>query len=137
MSESVKKNFNKTFQRNLLCGRLAGEPELKYLPEGGKAVCNFALIIENSFGKTNFIPCVAWGNKAKSIADNLKTGSLVQLEGDIISSTYKDSEDRKQFKLQFEVASNGILLFLDKKPELPSEEERALLNELPKLGEQT
>jgi single-stranded DNA-binding protein len=134
VAEQSKKKFNKTFQRNLLCGRLASEPELKFLP-GGKAVSNFALIIEDEVGNTDYIPCVAWEGKAKLIVDNLKTGSLMQCEGKIKSSSYKDSEDRKQFKLQFELSKNGLMLFLDKRPEKPSEEEQALLNELPDIGD--
>lgn len=137
MSEQSKKSFNKTFQRNLLCGRLASEPELKYLPKGGKAVCNFALIIEDEVGKTNYIPCVAWEGKAKLIADHMKKGSLMQCEGIIKSSKYTDSENRSQFKLQFELSKNGIMLFLDKPHDLPSAEDIALLNELPQSGEHT
>ncbi|MEK6190613.1 MAG: single-stranded DNA-binding protein [Carnobacterium alterfunditum] len=109
----TNKPYNRTFQRNLICGRLAKDPVIKFL-ESGKAVCNFAVIVNDEVG-SDFIPCVAWEGKAKSIHNNLKKGALLMFEGKLKSSEYTDSENRKQFKLQFELSKYGILHFLDNK----------------------
>lgn len=111
--------FNKTFQRIVLCGYLAKDPDLKFLPDG-KAVCNFGLVVNRGNGKgADYIPSVAWEGKAKAIADNCVKGSLIMVEGNIRSSKFKDSEDRDQFQLQFEVAGgNGLLIFMNNKKDL-------------------
>lgn len=112
----MSNKFNKTFQRILLCGRLAADPTIKILPSG-KMVTNFGLVIEDEHGKTDYIPCVAWGERAKRISDNLSKGALMQVEGKLKSSSYKNSEDQKQFSIQFEVSSDtkSLLLFVDNK----------------------
>ncbi|CAI6330673.1 single-stranded DNA-binding protein [Bacillus subtilis] len=113
-----KSGFNPTFQRIILCGRLAKDPVIKFLPSG-KAVCNFGLVInrENGSKESDYVPCVAWENKAKIIADNCKRGSLILVEGRLKSSVYKDSEEKDRFELQFEVAANGQLTFMNNKNE--------------------
>ncbi|MFS0783366.1 single-stranded DNA-binding protein [Bacillus sp. 1P06AnD] len=115
------KSFNKTFQRILLCGRLAKDPDIRFLADS-KAVCNFALIVEDRSG-ADYIPCVAWGKRAQLINDYCKKGTLLQVEGKLKSSKYLDSEQRQQFQLQFEVSSDmtSILLFMDNK-KLPENE---------------
>ncbi|NUH84748.1 single-stranded DNA-binding protein [Bacillus firmus] len=113
---SEQNGFNKSFQRILLCGYLAKDPELKFLPDG-KAVCNFGLVINRENGNgSDYIPSVAWENKAKIIGDNCSKGSLILVEGIFKSSKFKDSEDREQFQLQFEVAgARGLLRLLSSK----------------------
>lgn len=122
----TKKKYDKTFQRLLICGRLAKDPEITFIGSG-KAVCNFGLIVNDENG-SDYIPCVAWGEKAKRISDNVTKGALIQCEGKIKSSSYKDAENRNQFKVQFELLPYGLLLFLDsKKPDLTG------LDELPEM----
>lgn len=126
------KPYNKTFQHNMICGRLTKDPDFKILGSG-KKVCNFTLAVNKEAGNANFIPCVAWEEKAQRIYDHVKKGALVLCEGEIKSSSFKDSEDRPQYKLQYELTKYGILHFLDnKKPDLSG------LEELPSdLGEQS
>lgn len=106
------KGYNKTFQQNMICGRLSKDPQIKFLGDG-KAICNFALIVNEKNSSSNYIPCVAWESKAKNIADNLKKGDLILCEGIIKSSKYEDAEKRPQFSLQFELTAQGQLLFLE------------------------
>ncbi|MEK5105063.1 single-stranded DNA-binding protein [Cytobacillus sp. FSL M8-0252] len=119
MSEQqTQSNFNRSFQRLLLCGYLAKDPEIKFLPDG-KAVCNFGLVVNRENGSgSDYIPCVAWENKAKIISDHCKKGSLIMFEGNLKSSTFHDSEEREHFKLHFEVAGGkGLLRLLGNKKE--------------------
>lgn len=126
---NATKPYDKTFQRIQLCGRLAKDPEIKILGDG-KAVTNFSLVVSTPGSReADLIPCVAWGERAKRIADNLSKGALVLLEGRLKSTTYEDSENRKQFRLQLEVSKDGLLIFLDnKKPDLEG------IEQLPEIG---
>lgn len=118
----TKKPYNKTFQRIMLCGRLAKDPEIKFIGNG-KAVCNFGLIVNDDNGGSDYIPCVAWEGKAKSIADNIKKGDLILCEGKIKSSSFEDNENKKQFMIQFQLTPQGELLFLEyNRPEKPEEQ---------------
>lgn len=112
---SENKGFNMSFQRVLICGYLAKDPNLKFLPDG-KPVCNFGLVVKRESGNgSDYIPVVAWENKAKIIADNCSKGSLIMVEGTIKSSKFNDSEDREQFSLQFELSKGGLLRLLGSK----------------------
>ena len=55
----------------VLIGRLTADPQLRYLPNGGRAVCNFSLAVDN----TEFLE---WGDKKEgnttSHNDNEFTG---------------------------------------------------------------
>lgn len=129
-----EQKFNKTFQQIMICGRLAKDPVISYTPKG-KAVANFGLVVNDDNGSSDYIPCVAWESKAKNIADNLTKGALILCEGKMKSSKYKDSENREQFKLQFELSGTGKLIFLDsKKPDIDG---LAELPDIPQLGEQS
>ncbi len=106
------KPTNKTFQRLMICGRLANDPVFRVL-DSGKTVCNFGLIVNLEYGDSDYIPCVAWEQKAKLIKENTEKGSLVLCEGKIKSSNFEDSEKRKQFKLQFEISPKGETVFFE------------------------
>ncbi|MGG1021181.1 single-stranded DNA-binding protein [Bacillus paralicheniformis] len=113
MSEKV--GYNPTFQKVMFCGRFAKNPELQFL-SNGTAVCNFGLVINRGYeNKSDYIPCVAWENKAKIIADYCKQGTLILVEGKFKSSTFKDSEERDHFELVFEVDKKGVLNFMGQK----------------------
>lgn len=128
-----KKNYNKTFQRIIISGRLAKDPDIKFTGKG-KAVSNFALIVNEENGSSNFIPCVAWETKAQNIADNIKKGDLILCEGIIKSSKFNDAEGRPQFSLQFELSATGQLLFLEYNRS-KKEEKNDVMSELPEMSE--
>lgn len=108
-----KNQSNKTFQRIMVCARFANDPKFKDLGNG-KFVCNFGLLVNNEYGDADYIPSVAWGTKAKLINEYAVTGTLILCEGKIKSSTFKDSEKREQFSIQFELLNKGELTFLEK-----------------------
>lgn len=74
-----------SFNRVLLIGNLARDPELRHTPQG-KAVCEFTLAVDGSSQagaekKTHFIPVTAWEKTAEACAKHLAKGSLVHVEG--------------------------------------------------------
>ena len=117
-----KKSSNKTFQRNVISGRLASDPRFKFTSKG-KAICNFGLVVNDDLtNDSDYIPCVAWDEEAKLINDNAKKGSLILIEGKIKSSKYMvDNLPQYDFKFEISSAMGSKLLFLDNKPVVEKE----------------
>ena len=76
-------------------GILCTDPKIRYTKDDEKAVCNFTLLIENSYkSKKNnnnvqfkkrqaYIPVVAWDNKAKLIEKEYQKGDKIRIQGRI------------------------------------------------------
>lgn len=79
--------------RVVLVGRLVADPELRYTPNG-IASCKFRVAVNRPFKnegeqQADFISCVAWRKQAKSLANFMKKGSLIGLEGRIQTGSYE------------------------------------------------
>ena len=87
----------------VLIGRLARDPELRYIPSSGMAVAQFAIAVDREFtskdGKkeTDFIDIQVWGKSAENCANYIGKGSLVGIQGSLRIDTYKNQagENRK------------------------------------------
>ncbi len=82
-------------------GRLTKDPQLKFIPGNGTAVCNFTMAVNRRFKKegqpdADFIPIVVWGKQAESTANYMKKGSLVGVAGRIETRSY-DGKSGKVF----------------------------------------
>lgn len=70
-----------------LSGRTCADPELRYLPGNGTAICNFTLAVrrsrKNAQGEyeTDFINCQAWAKSGELIADYVKKGQVFTISG--------------------------------------------------------
>ncbi|MFJ7950360.1 single-stranded DNA-binding protein [Lysinibacillus sp. NPDC096418] len=86
--------------RVVLVGRLTKDPELKYTPNG-IASCRFTVAVNRTFkGQNNeqeadFISCVAWRKQAENLANFMKKGSLVGLEGRIQTGSYEGQDGKR------------------------------------------
>lgn len=65
-------------------GRLCKDPDLRYTP-GGKAVASIRLACDRSRAKneTDFIMVICWEKQAETIANNLQSGRLIFVEGQL------------------------------------------------------
>lgn len=97
-------SFEKTFQRVLVKGRIATDIQFRML-DNGTPVANFAVIINEGNNK-DFIPVVAWANKAKTIADYAEKGDLLMFEAKIRSSSYESEEKGKVLSLKLQVLND-------------------------------
>lgn len=85
-----------------LCGRLTKDPELKYIPGSGNAVCTFTIAIDRDYKKqdgtkdTDFIPIQVWGKLAEICANNINKGKLVGIIGSIRIDKYTDKDGNKR-----------------------------------------
>jgi single-strand DNA-binding protein len=84
-----------------LIGRLTREPELRYTP-GGTAVANFDLAVDrpapNQQGEreTDFIRIVCWQKVAENVANYVKKGRLVGVEGRLQIRSYETQDGQKR-----------------------------------------
>ena len=80
-----------------LLGRLTRDPELKYTPSG-KAFCRFSIAINREFNReeTDFINCVAWDKRAETIAEYLRKGRRILVQGRIQTGSY-DKDGQKVY----------------------------------------
>ncbi|MBD8521433.1 single-stranded DNA-binding protein [Lysinibacillus sp. FSL R7-0073] len=88
--------------RVVLVGRLTKDPELRYTPNG-IASCRFTVAVNRTFKGQNgeqeadFINCQAWRKQAENLANFIKKGSLIGLEGRIQTGGYKGQYGKRVF----------------------------------------
>ena len=79
-----------------LIGRLTKDPELKYT-QGGKAVCKFNIAVTREFNReeADFIGCVAWDKRAETIAEYLRKGRRIAIQGRLNVRSYEQNGENK------------------------------------------
>lgn len=77
-----------------LLGRSTKDPELKY-SQKGTAYCRFTLAVARPFNKdeTDFINCVAIDKKAEVIADYLRKGKRVTIQGRLQIGSFEKNDN--------------------------------------------
>jgi single-strand DNA-binding protein len=87
----------------ILIGRLTREPELKFMPGSGVAVCTFTLAVNRNFKNQNgeygadFIPVQVWRKQAENCAKYLEKGRLVAVAGRIQTRAYDDQNGQRRY----------------------------------------
>jgi single-strand DNA-binding protein len=95
----------------LLKGNLARDPELRVVNPNGKqtSVVNFTIAVNRDYVKANgerdkitsFINCEAWDSGAETIAESLKKGDLVMVEGSLRNDSWeKDGVKHSTLKVR-------------------------------------
>src|SRR5690625_2889087 len=85
--------------RAVLVGRLTRDPDLRYTPNG-VAVANFTLAVNRPFTNqqgerdADFINCVTWRRQAENLAQYMKKGGQVGVDGRIQTRTYEDKDGK-------------------------------------------
>ena len=86
-----------------LIGTLCKKPNLRTTPMG-RDICDLMLAVNRKYGRSDYLPCIAWGIKAREAAD-WDVGTTVSLEGRIQSRSYiKLIDDVPVEKTAFEVS---------------------------------
>ena len=105
----------------VLVGRLAQDPELRYIAGTGMPVATFTLAVSREFTnkkgerEVDFIDIQAWNKQAETVANYLKKGNMVSVNGSIRVETYTDREGnrRRSFRIN---ASRVEFLITDRQP---------------------
>lgn len=88
--------------RTILVGRLTKDPELKYTPNG-VPMTRFTVAVNRSFTNQNgereadFISCLAWRKQAENLANYMKKGSLIGVDGRIQTGSFEGQDGKRVF----------------------------------------
>lgn len=96
-----------SFNRVILLGNLTRDPELRYIPNG-TAVCDFGLAINrtwkdkdgNSKDEVSFLDCTAWARTAEVMAEHLRKGRPVFIEGYLKQDRWQDQSGGNRSKIK-------------------------------------
>ncbi len=111
-------NLNKIF----LMGNLTREPELRYTP-GGLAITSFGMAVNTPIGRddagnqkteTLFVDIVAFGKQAETLANYVKKGSPLFIEGRLRYRTWEDNNGNKRSKHEIVLNSFQFLSYKTK-----------------------
>ena len=69
-----------------LVGTLCKKPNLRMTPMG-RDICDLMLAVNRRYGRSEYLPCITWGLKARETAE-WDTGTMVTLDGRIQSRSY-------------------------------------------------
>src|SRR5690625_1761172 len=96
--------------RVVLVGRLTRDPDLRYTPNG-VAVATFTVAVNRPFKnqqgeqEADFVNCVVWRKQAENLANYMKKGSQVGVDGRVQTRSYDNQEGRKVFVTEVLVES--------------------------------
>ena len=78
---------NETLNKVSLTGALCKSPVYRSTPFG-REICDMMLAVNRAFGKSDYIPCIAWGRNAQ-YASRFNVGDRVRLTGRLQSREYQ------------------------------------------------
>lgn len=106
-----------SLNRVILVGRLTRDPDLKYTPNG-VAVANFNIAVNRPFSnqqgerEADFINGVVWRKQAENLANYMKKGNLIGVDGRLQTRTYEGQDGKTVYVT--EVVADSIQ-FLESK----------------------
>lgn len=87
----------------ILNGTICKNPNLRTTPLG-REICDFMLAVNRKYGKSDYIPCIAWGMNAREIARK-SIGDTLTVSGRLQSRKYtKIIENQAIEKTAYEVS---------------------------------
>ena len=91
----------------VLIGRLTKDPELKYTPGDGTAICRITVAVNRQFKKdeADFINCVAFGKTGETIAQHFTKGRQIALVGNIKTGSYQAQDGTKRYTTDVAIES--------------------------------
>lgn len=101
----------------VLIGRLTRDPELRFIPNSGTAVCRFSMAVNREYSKekeADFFNIVVWGKPAESCANYLKKGRLVAVNGSMRNNNYEDKNGVKHYNIEINAQRVEFLEWGDK-----------------------
>lgn len=88
-----------------IMGRLTADPELKTTPSG-KAVTTFCVAVPKNYSrdeKPNYIDCVAWEERAKTICKCFHKGKMIAISGELQTRMYEDNAGKTRKAVEVRV----------------------------------
>ena len=99
-----EQDYNKVILEGFICKDVIS----RKTPRGRK-ISDIILAVNRSYGKTDYIPCIAWGKDAY-IAANLEVGDKINITGRIQSREYEKvlPDGTKEKRIAYEVSVNEL-----------------------------
>ncbi len=88
--------------RVVIVGRLTKDPELRYTPSG-VPMTRFTVAVNRAFSnqqgerEADFIGCIAWRKQAENLANFMKKGSLIGVEGRIQTGSFEGQDGKRVY----------------------------------------
>jgi len=95
------------FNKVIIAGNMTRDPELRYTPDQ-KPVIDFTVAINqkrHNRTETLFMDCTAWENTAVSIAEFMKKGSPILVEGRLVREEWMKDDEKKH---RTKVVATGV-----------------------------
>jgi|SRR5690606_35661604 single-strand DNA-binding protein len=98
----LKKEVANVINRVVLVGRLTKDPELRYTPSG-IPVTRFTVAVNRTFTnqqgerEADFIGCVAWRKQAENLANFMRKGSLIGIDGRIQTGSFEGQDGKRVY----------------------------------------
>ena len=104
-------------------GRTTKDIDLRY-SQNGTAIANFTIAITRRFDKekTDFIRCIAFKKTAELIAQYVKKGNQIGIEGSIQTGSYQDKEGKTVYTT--DVIVNNVQFLESKNNSQPKQQQR-------------
>lgn len=101
----------------VLIGRITKDPELRFIPGSGAAVCTFSIAVDRRKVKdkeqvTDFFKIVVWGKQGENVANYMCKGRLIGISGRIENRSYEGNDGIKRYVT--EIVAEEVQ-FLEKK----------------------
>lgn len=92
----------------VLRGFICKEPIYRVTPLG-REITDVLIAINRAYGKSDYIPCIAWGRNARFVG-GLETGEHIQIQGRFQSREYtkKISDNEIETRVAYEVSVSKI-----------------------------
>ncbi len=122
-----KNSLNKV----MLIGHLGKKPELRYLPQGERAVAKFSLATNERYfnpstnesnDRTEWHKIVTWGKLAEFCEKYLDQGKQIYLEGKLRTRNWQDKDGNKRYTTEIEAEN---ITFLGKREEQVEDQDHA------------
>lgn len=91
LAQTLTDGTNEHFNRILLSGTLCKTPVLRRTPLG-RSICDIVLAVNRRYGRSDYLPCIAWGQLAALLAEK-DVGAHIVLEGRVQSRNYNKTVD--------------------------------------------
>lgn len=91
-----------------IVGYICKQPNYRETPLG-REIADILLAVNSPYGKSDYIPCIAWGRNAR-FASGLEIGTRLQIAGRIQSREYQKriSDDEYETRVAYEVSASKL-----------------------------
>ncbi len=86
LAQEIERSDGSFFNRIALSGVICKQPYLRRTPLG-RSICDIILAVNRHYGRADYLPCIAWGQVASTVA-GMSVGDRLALEGRVQSRNY-------------------------------------------------